>query len=76
MDKIKQLFMMKKNTQQTGNILELPQYNKGPLWKSTANMIFNSERQDDFPLRSGKQTRMFDLAMSIHHCTGDSRPGI
>ena len=36
-------------------------------------MIFNSERLDDFRLRSGKQTtRMFGLAMSIHHCTGDS----
>ena len=37
------------------NRRECPQYNKGPLWKSTANITLHDERWDAFPVTSGTE---------------------
>lgn len=32
------------NTQQTTNVKELPQFDKGRLWKTAANILVNKDR--------------------------------
>lgn len=43
----------RKTTQQTRNRRELPQLDKGHLWKPTANIILSDERLNGFPLITG-----------------------